>query len=227
MHIYGLQKLTLLDFPGKMAATVFTTHCNMRCPFCHNADLVLGKNDEYLMSSFKKFLDTRTGMLEGICITGGEPMIHEDLGDFIKYIKDCGYKVKLDTNGTFPDRLEKVLDILDYVAIDIKNSPDKYAKTIGLDKFDLSPVKESIELLKSKAKDYEFRTTVVRELHTVEDIQACAELIKGAKKYYLQKFIDSGNLLGSQKFTSWDDDTMHKMQNIAEPYVELCELRGV
>ena len=227
MHIYGLQKLTLLDYPGKMAATVFTGRCNMRCPFCHNPDLVLNNAEEYSLDKFFKFLSTRKSTLEGICITGGEPMVNEKLGDFISEIKAMGYLVKLDTNGTFPDRLEKIIDQIDYIAIDIKNSPEKYAKTAGLENFDISCIKKSIAMVMSRAKDYEFRTTVVKGLHEIEDIEECAKLIEGAKRYYLQKFIDSGHLLGQEKYAAWDDNTMRAMQKVALKHVQSCELRGV
>ena len=227
MHIYGLQKLTLLDYPGKMAATVFTGKCNMRCPFCHNPDLVLNNAEEYSLDKFYKFLSTRKSTLEGICITGGEPMVNEKIGDFISEIKAMGYLVKLDTNGTFPDRLEKIIDQIDYIAIDIKNSPEKYAKTAGLENFDISCVKQSIAIVMRKAQDYEFRTTVVKGLHEVKDIEECAKLIEGAKRYYLQKFIDSGHLLGQEKYSAWDDGTMRAMQKVALKHVQSCELRGV
>ena len=202
MRIYGLQKLTLLDYPGKIAATVFTSGCNMRCPFCHNADLVLGNIDEYPMDKLLSFFQARKSMLEGICITGGEPLINSDIRNFILTLKDMGYSVKLDTNGSLPDRLAEVIDSVDYVAIDIKNSPSKYPYTIGLERFDIAPLKRSIELVMNKAKDYEFRTTVIKGLHTIEDIESCASLIKGAKKYYLQKFIDSGKLLSNNSFSA-------------------------
>lgn len=227
MNIYGLQKLTLLDYPSKMAATAFTSRCNMRCPFCHNSDLVIGNADKYPMENFIKFLSTRQGVLEGICITGGEPLLNKDIDKFIHQIKDMGYLVKLDTNGSYPDRLAKLLDIVDYVAIDIKNSPSKYSETIGVYNFDITPIRQSIDLVMQNANDYEFRTTVVHELHSIRDIEECAKLIIGAKKYYLQKFIDSGHLVGTTKYTAWDDATMRDMQVIASKYVDLCELRGV
>ena len=154
-------------------------------------------------------------------------MVNEKIGDFISEIKEMGYLVKLDTNGTFPDRLEKIIDQIDYIAIDIKNSPEKYAKTAGLENFDISCVKKSIAIVMSRAKDYEFRTTVVKGLHEAEDIEECAKLIEGAKRYYLQKFIDSGHLLGQEKYLAWDDDTMRAMKKVALKHVKSCELRGV
>lgn len=227
MRIFGLQKLTLLDYPGKLAATVFTGGCNMRCPFCHNPSLVLNEAEEYPMDKFIKFLNTRKSTLEGICITGGEPLINKDIAAFINTIKQMGYRIKLDTNGCFPEKLAEVIRLVDYVAIDIKNSPSKYALTTGLEKIDLSDIKKSIDIVMNSSSDYEFRTTVVKGLHEISDIEECAKLISGAKKYFLQKFIDSGQLLKNQKFSSWDDNTMKEMQKLAQKYVKNCELRGL
>ena len=189
MQIYGLQKLTLLDFPQKTACTIFTGGCNFRCPFCHNGDLVLGDlpehiNDDELFSFLKK----RSGVLDGVCITGGEPLLNPDIDSFIKKIRDLGYLVKLDTNGSNPEYLKKLVEqgLVDYVAMDIKNSKEAYPKTVGIDTFDVSPVCESVEFLKKSKTDYEFRTTIVREFHTEDDIMKIGEWLKDSKKYFLQ-----------------------------------------
>ena len=184
MKIHGLQKMTLLDFPGRVACTVFTGMCDFRCPFCHNYELVDGSapavmEEEELFSCLKK----RQGLLDGVAVTGGEPCLHRDLPDFLSRIRDLGFAVKLDTNGNHPEILRQVLerDLADYVAMDIKNSPKKYALTAGLKSLDLSGIRESISLLMESGKDYEFRTTVVRELHESEDFEEIGSLIRGAR----------------------------------------------
>ena len=187
MIIKGLQKTTLLDFPEKLACTVFTGGCNFRCPFCHNASLVLraGEVESISEEEFFSYISKRSKMLDGVCITGGEPLLNQDISDFIKKIHSLGLLVKLDTNGSFPDKLEALLDegLLDYVAMDIKNSKDKYASTSGIERFP-AEIEKSIDVIINKAPDYEFRTTVVRELHTAQDILAIAERIKGAKNIF-------------------------------------------
>lgn len=198
MKISGLQKLTLLDYPGKMACTVFTYGCNFRCPFCHNAMLVTEENiDNISEDEFFTFLKKRQGILDGVCISGGEPTLQKDLAEFIGKIKDMGYAVKLDTNGSKPEVLRKLIseNLLDYVAMDIKNSPAKYSLTCGCE-IDIALIKESVSIIKESGIDHEFRTTTVRELHTAEDFAEIAEWIKGDSKYFLQQFVDSGNLIG-------------------------------
>lgn len=200
MIIHGFQKMTLLDYPGRVACTVFTAGCNFRCPFCHNAGLVThldtaARIDEQEILSY---LVKRQGILDGVCITGGEPTLQRDLPDFIRRIRELGYVVKLDTNGADPQTLAALLDegLLDYVAMDVKNCPERYAETVGIKDFDLAPVQKSIELLLSGRVDFEFRTTVTDELHTPQDIGALAAWIKGAPRYFLQPFVDSGDLIG-------------------------------
>ena len=192
MRIGGYQKLTLIDYPGKLAATIFTVGCSFRCPFCHNPELVLGKNvsgGKILEDEFFKFLKNRRGKLEGVCITGGEPTIQKDLIEFIQKIKKLGFKIKLDTNGTRPDVLKKLLDlkILDFVAMDIKNQLKKYDRTTGV-KGDKERIKLSVGLIMNSRLPYEFRTTVVPGLHTTKDFPVIAKWIKGAKSYYLQEY---------------------------------------
>lgn len=230
MKFYGLQKLTLLDYPGKTACTVFTGGCNFRCPFCHNASLVadIDGADTYSEEEILGFLSKRTGLLDGVCITGGEPLMHSGIAEFIKKVKDMGYKVKLDTNGTFPEMLRKLLEdkLVDYVAMDIKNSGEKYAATAGTENISLSDIEKSINMLKSTDIDYEFRTTVVREFHTEEDIIKIARWIKGAKKYFLQNFEDSGNLIG-ENMNAVPKEVLEKMKNSAKAFVENTQIRGV
>ena len=188
MLISGLQKLTLLDYPGRVACTVFTGGCNFRCPFCHNASLVLPEqmvqdtNEEEVLSFLKK----RVGVLDGVAVTGGEPLLHKDIGGFLSKVKALGYEIKLDTNGSFPELLmELVKDgLVDRVAMDVKNSPELYAHTVGLEKLDMAPIERSKEFLLSGTVDYEFRTTVVKGLHTRESLRGAAEWIKGAKEYF-------------------------------------------
>lgn len=230
MRIDGLQKMTLLDFPGKVACTVFTGGCNFRCPFCHNALLVteLPENPDYSIEEIFSFLKKRCGLLDGVAITGGEPLMNPDIADFIRQVRDLGYSVKLDTNGSYPERLKNIVGegLVDYVAMDIKNCKEKYAETIGLKSCDLSRIEESVDFLKSGTVDYEFRTTIVNEFHTVEDIRNAAEWIKGAKSYFLQNFVDSGNLIDGS-VTGVGKQTMLEMQKAAADFVPQTEIRGI
>ncbi len=224
MKISGLQKLTLLDFPSKMACTVFTYGCNFRCGFCHNALLVTEENSDNISEDeFFAFLKKRQGILEGVCISGGEPTLQKDLYDFIKKVKTMDYAVKLDTNGTNPRLLETLLreNLLDYVAMDIKNSPEKYSLTCRCE-VDMSAIKESVSLIKESNIDYEFRTTTVREYHTAEDFHSIAEWLEGDSKYFLQHFEDSGNLIGDNlspfskdEMTAFAQAIKNKTPNVA------------
>ncbi len=199
MIINGLQKLTLLDFPGKTACTVFLGGCNYACPFCHNAPLALPgrERDEIGEEELLSFLKKRQGLLEGVCITGGEPTLRRDLPEFISKIKALGYLVKLDTNGTRPEMIRELLDkgVLDYIAMDIKAPVYKYDILAGVENAFTDKVLQSIELIKNSGIDREFRTTVTDELHTAEDIAAIAGLIKGEKRYFLQPYKDSGDII--------------------------------
>ena len=229
MKIHGLQKMTLLDFPGKVACTVFLGGCDMRCPFCHNAELIDGTapavmEEEELLAFLKK----RTGLLEGVAITGGEPLLRDDTITLMERIRELGYPVKLDTNGTHPDRLRKILDrdLAAYVAMDIKNSPDRYAVTAGLEKMDLSPVRESVSLLLEGRTDYEFRTTVVAELHDADSFRGIGEWIRDARHYYLQKFTDRDTVpFGG--FHAPEDEKMLEYAAIAREYVPSAVIRGM
>lgn len=200
MRICGLQKLAMVDFPGKLAATVFTGGCNLRCPFCHNAPLVthLEEAEHFSEEEVLDFLRRRQGLLDGVVLSGGEPLLHDGVGAFLRKVRDLGFAVKLDTNGTNPDMLEALAQegLLDYAAMDIKNSPDRYAETCGGVDL-LGPVKRSAALLMAGAVDYEFRTTVCAPLHTPEEMAGIGRWLKGAKRYFLQPFVDSGELVGS------------------------------
>lgn len=230
MRLGGIQKLTLLDYPGLVACTVFTLGCNMRCPFCHNS-LLVTKADEaevYPEGEFFKFLTKRRGVLDGVCITGGEPLIHADAGEFIAKIKAMGYKVKLDTNGSFPDRLEEILKSgnVDYVAMDIKNSPEKYADTVGIPGFDVSKIQRSIEIIKASGIDHEFRTTVVSPLHSAESIAGAAEMIKGEPKYFLQNFVDSGDLINGEGMSALTGEELNEALAKAKDLIPQTQIRG-
>ena len=230
MNIQGFQKLTLLDYPGKMACTLFTAGCNMRCPFCHNSRLVINPSGETEFSDDEilSYLKKRQGILEGVAITGGEPLMQKDIDVFIRKIRDLGYSVKLDTNGTFPERLRDLVNrgLVDYVAMDIKNSPELYSETVGISNYDISKIKESIAFLLEGKVDYEFRTTVVRELHSVFSMEGIGKLIQGAKRHYIQAFIDSGELIGFD-LNPVSKNEMETMQKVMLKYVDSCEIRGV
>ena len=230
MTFNGFQKMTLLDFPGRVAATLFLGGCNLRCPFCHNASLVLDGKDreEYSEDEILTYLEKRRGLLDGVCVTGGEPLLRPSLPDFLRKVRALGYAIKLDTNGTMPDRLRELLKegLLDYVAMDVKNALSRYGETVGILPFDVTPIEKSIDLLLSGTVDYEFRTTVVKELHTVEDIAALAERIRGARRYFLQGFVDSGDLL-SENLSAVSKETMEKMRDAARVFVPATEIRGV
>jgi pyruvate formate lyase activating enzyme len=192
MRLGGYQKLTLIDFPGTIATTVFTVGCSFRCGFCHNPELVIKSQFPALNNLEEEFFEhlaKRKGKLEGVCITGGEPTIQPDIIEFIKKIKAMGFKVKLDSNGTRPDVLRKILKekLIDFVAMDIKNSPERYSETVGL-KVDIARIKLSVEMIMNSGVPYEFRTTVVPGIHTQQDFVKIAKWIKGAKAYYLQEY---------------------------------------
>ena len=231
MIIKGLQKTTLLDFPGKLACTIFTAGCNFRCPFCHNSSLVVraGEVDEIPMESFLSYISKRKGLLDGVAITGGEPLLNPDIDELMRKIRAEGLLIKLDTNGAYPDRLEALLDegLVDYVAMDIKNTKEKYALTAGLDEsFDISIIERSIDVIMKKAPDYEFRTTVVRELHTPEDLVAISEWITDAKNYFLQKYVDSGDIL-AEGFSAYSDGEMLDILGKVREKMPHTILRGV
>lgn len=233
MRIAGLQKLTLLDFPEHTAATVFLPGCNFRCPFCHNAALVLGAGDttgDTPVEEFFAFLDKRHGLLDGVCITGGEPLLQPELADFCARIKGAGFAVKLDTNGSFPDRLRELVEseLVDYVALDVKNAPERYAETVGVPGFDLAPVAASIDYLLANAVPYEFRTTVTRELHGAADLVALSRWIAGARAWHLQSFVDADTVLaGPGALHAWDPADLEALLPELRQAVPNTQLRGV
>ncbi len=235
MDIAGLQKMTLLDFPGRVACTVFTQGCNFRCPFCHNSDLLPMKGEAYMNDlELLAFLKKRMGLLDGVCFTGGEPTMQAELPNLVKSIKDLGYAVKLDTNGTNPKMLKEMVEagLLDYVAMDIKNSPENYPETAGMDARLLSKVEESIAFLLEGKVDYEFRTTVVAELHSEAAIQDMGQWVlgigNGAKpaKWFLQCYTDRDSVLFSG-LSAPDKETMGQYAQKLAPFAEFTSLRGV
>lgn len=232
MKVTGIQKLTLLDYPGVVACTVFTAGCNFRCPFCHNAMLVLPEqiDDECLTDDeVFGFLKKRRGVLDGVAVTGGEPLLHADMPEFLARVKELGYKIKLDTNGSNPELLSEIIKnkLVDRVAMDIKNAPAEYARTIGLESFDIAPVERSKKMLLRGDIDYEFRTTVVKGIHTKESLIGAAKWIEGAKEYYLQQFKDSGNLILPDGLSAYDEKQMHALADAVRDYVPTVEVRGV
>ncbi len=229
MKIHGLQKMTLLDYPGKVACTVFFGGCDMRCPFCHNAELLDGTapsvmSDEELLDFLKK----RRGLLDGVAITGGEPLLQKDLPELAARIRELGYPIKLDTNGNHPDRLERMIrdGLVQYAAMDIKNSPERYAETIGLKQFDITPVKESAAILMEGRTDYEFRTTTVAEFHDDESFEKIGPWIRGAKRYFLQRFTDR-ETVPFEGLHAPSEEQMRRWADIVRPWVPAVELRGV
>lgn len=230
MEIRGFNKTTLLDYPGHLASTIFLGGCNFRCPFCHNGSLVLTPNalPSIPMDDIFSHLKKRKGILEGVCITGGEPTLYPGLKGFIEQIKELGLLVKLDTNGYNPHILQDLVEsnLIDYVAMDVKNSPDKYSLSAGLAIMDFSRIQRSIDFLIQSKIDYEFRTTIVKEHHTKEDMIAIGQLIKGAKAYYLQQFKDSDDLI-SQGLTSHTKETLSEYRELLLPFIHLVEIRGV
>ena len=230
MKFGGLQKLTLLDYPDKVAATVFTVGCNFRCPFCHNYSMVVGNSDnleDLSEQDVLQFLAKRKHVLEGVCVTGGEPLIQSDIEGFLLKIRDMGYEIKLDTNGAFPEKLNYLIKkgLIDYVAMDVKNSKEMYAKTVGCN-VDLSAIEQSVELLKSGVVDYEFRTTVTATFHTEQSIRDMANWLKGAKRLYLQQFVDSDDLIDAT-VTGVDEATLRKFCDVAKEYVPNTQVRGI
>ena len=229
MRIDGLQTLTLLDYPGKVACTVFTSGCNMRCPFCHNASLVCGEVPPFMeKEEFLAFLKKRTGVLDGVCVTGGEPLLQEGLIPFLLEVKEKGFTTKLDTNGLLHDRLRAVVEAgaVDYVAMDIKNCKARYAETAGVPGLDLAPIEKSVQFLMEGSVDYEFRTTVVKELHNKADFDEIGRWLKGAKRYFLQSFKDSGDIL-SPGLSPMEKADLLEIRDRLRAEIPGVELRGV
>lgn len=226
MNIQGYQKMTLLDFPGKVACTVFTGGCNLRCPFCHNAGLVKTPNaGKSMETEVLEYLRLRRGILDGVCITGGEPLLQPDLAEFIKKVKELGLAVKLDTNGALPKHLQKLIltGLLDYVAMDVKSSPAGYARATGSE-LDFSLFEESIHVLKTSGVAHEFRTTAVKGIHVVDDFLQISRLI-GDEPYFIQRFVDSGNLL-EEGCSAFSESESAELLSIVRTHTPQAMLRG-
>jgi pyruvate formate lyase activating enzyme len=229
MNIHGLQKMTLLDYPGIVAATVFLGGCDYRCPYCHNFELVDGTASPIMSDQeLFLFLKKRKNLLDGVVITGGEPCLRPDLPQLAKAIKDMGYKVKLDTNGNHPDVLRQLLEagLVDYVAMDIKNSLPKYGMTIGVPGFHTKGVQESAAILLDGSTEYEFRTTVVHEFHELNDFELIGQWIEGAKAYYLQQYTVR-DTVPDKSLTSPTEEDMRLYLDVVKKYVPNAVVRGV
>lgn len=229
MDIQGLQKLTLLDYPGKVACTVFLGGCNLRCPYCHNGELVTAPAPALMDGdTLLTFLKRRRGLLDGVCITGGEPLLRPGLGPLLAEIKALGYPVKLDTNGAFPEKLKELVGsgLVDYVAMDIKNSPDRYGETVGVPGLDLTPFRETVDFLRSGAVDYEFRTTVVREFHDEASMDAIGGWITGAKRYFLQSFVDRDTVIRPGLHPRTEEE-LRGYLDLLRPRIPAVALRGL
>jgi len=211
--IDGFDKLTLLNYPDKVACTIFTKGCNFKCPFCHNSSLISLDKENEKYKEVISYLNKRKGILDGVCITGGEPLIHTSIKDLIKEIKSMGFLVKLDTNGSNPSMLKELIDekLIDYVAMDIKNTFDKYEMTIGC-KTNIDNIKMSIDVIESSNIDYEFRTTIVKELHTLDDIKGIVNMIDKKSKYYIQNFRNSDGVL-NKKLNGFTKEELENLQN--------------
>lgn len=229
MKLGGMQKLTLLDYPGRVACTVFTAGCNFRCPFCHNAALLADPQQEHSLTekALFTFLRRRRGILDGVCVTGGEPTLHRDLPTFLAAIRALGFAVKLDTNGSHPDVLRRVIDagLVDYVAMDLKNAPSRYAETTGCE-VSLDAIAESASLLRTGTLPYEFRTTVVAELHDEAAFHGIGQAFGSDSPYYLQCFVDSPSLL-QPGLHACSQDEMRRYLQIAKQYFPRAALRGM
>lgn len=213
MKISGFDKLTLLNYPDKVACTIFTSGCNLRCPFCHNSGLVTNNYSEISFDSIYEYLKKRIGILDGVCITGGEPLIHADIKDYIKKIKDLGYLVKIDTNGCNPKLLKELIDLklVDYIAMDIKNIYSKYDITSGV-KVNIDNIKKSISIIENSGIDYEFRTTIVKEFHSTQDIKEILSYISSNSNYYIQNFKNSNDVF-NRNLSSFSEKELVEMKN--------------
>ncbi len=231
MKIAGIQKLTLLDYPGTVACTLFTQGCNFRCPFCQNASLVLPEQypDPLPSDQILDFLRKRYGILEGVAITGGEPLLQPDIADFLARVKEIGYRIKLDTNGTNPDALAELMEegLVDRVAMDIKASPDGYHIAAGLSRVAVDRIDKTRVLLMSGRIPFEFRTTVVNGIHTDEEMRKIAEWIAGDEEYYLQQYRESGEIVDRTGLTSPDEAQMRHYADIVRAFVPNVQIRGL
>jgi len=227
MNVQGYQKMTLLDYPGKVACTVFTGGCNLRCPFCHNAGLVLNPNETpSVENEVLDYLEKRKGLIDGVCITGGEPLLQKDLSSFIRKVKSMGFSVKLDTNGSMPEKLDEILkeNLIDYVAMDVKSSPAGYEKAAGAG-ISFEVFRRSIDIIRKSGIDHEFRTTIVKGIHTEKDLEEAAKLLSGEEKYFLQSFKDSGNLIG-EGLSAFSHEETQNILKAVQNYIPAASLRG-
>ena len=228
MKLCGFQKTTLLDYPGHIAAVLFTGGCNFRCPFCHNRELLPADAEAvFTAEEILNVLKKRAGILEGVCITGGEPLLQPDIEDFIRSIRSLGLEIKLDTNGSRPERLKQLCEkhLLDYVAMDIKNSRESYGRTVGIEGYDVDKVQKSVEYLLGGAVPYEFCTTVVLEYHRRSDFESIGRWIAGAERYYLQRFICSEGVI-REGLHRYNDSIMEQALEIVKKDVPAARLRG-
>ena len=229
MDIQGLQKMTLLDWPGKVACTVFLGGCDFRCPFCHNSELLSGPMPILMdQEGLLEFLRKRQGLLDGVCVTGGEPLLRPGLPGLLDGIKNWGFPGKLDTNGNHPDRLVRLWEqgLVDYVAMDVKNSPERYPETVGVPGLDLTPVRDSVAWLLEGHVEYEFRTTAVRQLHDAASFQAIGRWLQGARRYYIQNFVDRDTVLRAG-LSGFEKAELEAFASLVRPFVERVEVRGV
>ncbi len=230
MQIHGFNKTTLLDYPKHLASTIFLGNCNFRCPFCHNKGLVLFPDTQpnIPMELVFDYLKKRKNVIEGVCITGGEPTLSPGLFDFIAQIKNLGYLVKLDTNGYRPDVIKELLshNMLDYIAMDIKASPENYHRLTGLSQIDINKINESIHIIMNSSIDYEFRTTLVKELHSIDDFESIGKWIRGCSSYYLQAYRESEEVI-NPIFTSFSIDELIVLQNKLKKYMKNVQIRGI
>lgn len=227
MLIGGVQKMTMLDYPGKVACTIFTYGCNFRCPFCHNATLVIDEASLFDKDEIFAYINKRKGILDGVVVTGGEPLLQPDIMDFLSELKQTGLLVKLDTNGSYPEKLQEIIEkgLVDYVAMDIKNCKEKYDLTTGV-KIDISKIEKSVEFLMQDRVDYEFRTTVVKELHQKEDFEKIGKWLKGAKRLFLQPFKDNENLIG-ENLSSHTKEALEEFKEVLQETISQVEIRGL
>ena len=230
MNICGYQKTTLLDYPGHVAATIFTGGCNFRCPFCHNCDLIVSSSPANNISEEEifMFLKKRKKVLSGVCITGGEPSLQADLADFIKKVRELGYKIKLDTNGYRPKVIAELIEqnLLDYIAMDIKAGYSNYSNVSGVPNLSIDNIKNSIFIIENSAISYEFRTTVVKELHKETDFEEIATMISPKSPYFIQSFKDSGNIL-LPGLSSCEVTTLNRYLSIVKEKMPNASLRGI
>jgi len=229
MVVQSLKKFSLLDYPDKVACTLFTAGCNFRCPYCYNAPLVLNvhENKEIPMETIYSYLEKYRGLLDGICLTGGEPLIQHGIEEFLSCVREMGYAVRLETNGSLPDKLKKVVSegLVSYVAMDIKNSRENYGKAVGIEGYDVRNICKSVEYLLSGVIPYEFNTTVVLELHQRSDFESISRWIAGAERYYLQRFVNTRNVI-REGLHRYNESIMHQALDIVKQDIPSARLRG-